>query len=176
MIYELRIFIVIIKQRVWLRTIQFVIILLDVIIMTVIMQKITQGASWTIYLCIRFISSTTHVLCTIQFVARGVWVIVLVDCRGRVYGMVHVAQDCGGGVCSLAEPATGLRFSEPCGERAASRVASPAKLKYPRCHDVHHSHREPCQSLAAGHPLYTYIYLKMNYCSNSHFVSHYKKS
>ncbi|CAG9784334.1 unnamed protein product [Diatraea saccharalis] len=54
--------------------------------------------------------------------------------------MVHVAQDCGGGVCSLAEPATGLRFSEPCSGRAASRVASPAKLKYPRCHDFYHSH------------------------------------
>ncbi|CAH0700527.1 unnamed protein product [Spodoptera exigua] len=80
---------------------------------------------------------------------RGVWVIVPVDCRGRVFGMVHVAQDCGGGVCSLAEPATGSRFSEPCGERAASRVASPAKLKYPRCHDVHHSHREPSRSPGA---------------------------
>lgn len=74
------------------------------------------------------------------YIYSGVWVIVLVDCRGRVFGMVHVAQDCGGGVCSLAEPATGLRFSEPCSGRAASRVASPAKLKYPRCHGFHYSH------------------------------------
>ncbi|CAH2210202.1 jg15002 [Pararge aegeria aegeria] len=57
--------------------------------------------------------------------------------------MVHVAQDCGGAVCSLAEPATGLRFSEPCGGRAASRVTSPAKLKYPRCPAFHSLHTAP---------------------------------
>lgn len=74
------------------------------------------------------------------YICSGVQVIVLVDCRGRVFGMVHVAQDCGGGVCSLAEPATGLRFSEPCIGRAASRVASPAKLKYPRCHGFNRLH------------------------------------
>lgn len=114
-------------------------------------QHSIQIPSWSTY-CVPYRSVCIY---------RGVWVIVLVDCRGRVFGMVHVAQDCGGGVCSLAEPATGLRFSEPCGERAASRVASPAKLKYPRFHDVHQSHREPHQTVARGHPLHI-RYLKMN--------------
>lgn len=87
------------------------------------------------------------------YICSGVWVIVLVDCRGRVFGMVHVAQDCGGGVCSLAEPATGLRFSEPCSGRAASRVASLAKLKYPRCHGFHHSHTTSKYHVARVHLL-----------------------
>lgn len=76
--------------------------------------------------------------CTVEKYAAGV--IVVVECRGRVFGMVHVAQDCGGAVCSLVEPATGLRFSEPYCGRTASRVTSPTKLKYPRCPAFHCLH------------------------------------
>ncbi|CAG9566790.1 unnamed protein product [Danaus chrysippus] len=69
---------------------------------------------------------------------------VLNDCREcSVLRPVRVAQDCEGAVCSLAEAASGFRFSEPCSDRAASRVTSSAKLKYPRYPAFHSSHKLP---------------------------------
>ncbi|VVD01745.1 unnamed protein product [Leptidea sinapis] len=61
--------------------------------------------------------------------------------------MVRVAQDCGGVVCSLAESATVSRFSGP----SASRVTSPAKLKYPRCLHLH-IQKVALRSPFAGNP------------------------